>query len=334
MEDGGRKLKTDAPALAAALRAGNRAALARAITLVESVAAQHREAADALLAELMPGSGNSIRIGISGAPGAGKSTFIDSLGLRFIERGSRVAVLAVDPSSTLTGGSILGDKTRMENLARADAAFIRPSPTGGILGGVAARTPETILLCEAAGFDVLIVETVGTGQSELALRSLVDFFLLLLIAGAGDELQGIKKGVIEIADALVVNKADGDNIAAAEAARTNYQGALRYVAPATAGWETPTLTASGLTGRGMDEILRAIDDFVAATRASGLFAERRRSQRREWLHAALERQLIERARVHPALRAALPQIENAVVKGDLPATVAAAKLLQLLFPEH
>ncbi len=334
MEDGGRQLKTDAPALAAALRSGDRAALARAITLVESVAAQHREAADALLAELMPGSGNSIRIGISGAPGAGKSTFINSLGLRFIERGSRVAVLAVDPSSALTGGSILGDKTRMENLARADGAFIRPSPTGGVLGGVAARTPETILLCEAAGFDILIVETVGTGQSELALRSLVDFFILLLIAGAGDELQGIKKGVVEIADALVVNKADGDNIAAAEAARTQFQSALRFVAPATAGWRTPTLTASGLTGRGMEDILRAIDDFVLTTKASGLFAERRHSQRREWLRAALERQLIERARAHPAIRAALPQIEDAVVKGDLPATVAAAKLLQLLFPEQ
>ena len=224
MQDGSSQLKPDAPALAAALRSGSRAALARAITLVESHAAPHREAADALLAELMPESGHSIRIGISGAPGAGKSTLIDSLGLRFIERGSRVAVLAVDPSSALTGGSILGDKTRMENLARADAAFIRPSPTGGILGGVAARTPETILLCEAAGFDVVIVETVGTGQSELALRSLVDFFLLLLIAGAGDELQGIKKGVVEIADALVVNKADGDNIAAAEAARGEFPG--------------------------------------------------------------------------------------------------------------
>lgn len=334
MQDGSSQLKTDAPALAAALRSGSRAALARAITLVESHAAPHREAADALLAELMPESGHSIRIGISGAPGAGKSTLIDSLGLRFIERGSRVAVLAVDPSSALTGGSILGDKTRMENLARADAAFIRPSPTGGILGGVAARTPETILLCEAAGFDVVIVETVGTGQSELALRSLVDFFLLLLIAGAGDELQGIKKGVVEIADALVVNKADGDNMAAAEAARTNFQGALRYVAPATAGWATPTLTASALTGRGIDEILKAVDDFVLTTKASGLFAERRQSQRREWLHAALERQLIERARNHPALRAALPKLEDAVVKGEMPPALAAAKLLNLLFPDN
>ena len=233
----------------------------------------------------------------------------------------------------MTGGSILGDKTRMENLARAADAFIRPSPTGGILGGVAAQTPETILLCEAAGFDVLIVETVGTGQSELALRSLVDFFLLLIIAGAGDELQGIKKGVIEIADALVVNKADGDNIAAAELARAQFQGALRFVAPATTGWRTPTLTASGLTGDGMDEILRAFDDFVAATKASGLFAERRHSQRREWLHAALERQLIERARAHPALRAALPRIEAAVVEGELPASLAVEKLLNLLFPD-
>ncbi len=334
MDDSGSQLKTDAPALAAALRSGSRAALARAITLVESNAAPHRAAADALLAELMPESGHSIRIGISGAPGAGKSTLINSLGLRFIERGSRVAVLAVDPSSALTGGSILGDKTRMENLARADAAFIRPSPTGGILGGVAARTPETILLCEAAGFDVVIVETVGTGQSELALRSLVDFFLLLLIAGAGDELQGIKKGVVEIADALVVNKADGDNMAAAEAARANFQGALRYVAPATAGWATPALTASALTGRGIDEILSAIDDFLLTTKASGLFAERRQSQRREWLHAALERQLIERARNHPALRAALPKIEDAVVKGEMPPALAAAKLLKRLFPDN
>ena len=255
----------EAAALADALLAGERAALARAITLIESRAPQHADAAQQLLAALLPHAGNSVRIGITGPPGAGKSSFIDSFGCHVIQRGHKVAVLAIDPSSGLTRGSILGDKTRMERLSRETDAFIRPSPTGGILGGVAEKTREAILLCEAAGFDVIIVETVGAGQSEVTLRSLVDILLLLLITGAGDELQGYKKGVIEIADALVINKADGDNLTAAKAARAQYQRALEFVAPATPGWRTRALTASALTGAGIDAIWTLITEFVAQT---------------------------------------------------------------------
>ena len=322
------------PDLAQGVLAGERAALARAITLVESAAPQHREQAQALLGRLLPHTGRSLRIGITGVPGAGKSTFIDSFGCYLTERGERVAVLAIDPSSSLSGGSILGDKTRMERLARDQRAFIRPSPTGGVLGGVAGRTREAILLCEAAGYDVILVETVGTGQSEVTLRALVDFFLLLLITGAGDELQGIKKGVIEIADALVINKADGDNIAAAQAARAQFSQSLRFVAPATAGWRTRAFTASGLSGEGIDEIWRAIGEFAALTQASGVFADRRASQRREWLHAELEAQLRERLYGNAAIQAALPALEAAVVKGELPAATAAERLLRLVWPEN
>ena len=269
------KLKTSS-SLADALLAGERAALARAITLIESRAPQHADAAHQLLGALLPHAGNSVRIGITGPPGAGKSSFIDSFGCHVIQRGHKVAVLAIDPSSGLTRGSILGDKTRMERLSRESDAFIRPSPTGGILGGVAEKTREAVLLCEAAGFDVIIVETVGAGQSEVTLRSLVDFLLLLLITGAGDELQGYKKGVIEIADALVINKADGDNLTAAEAARAQYQRALEFVAPATAGWRTRALTASALTGAGIDAIWTLITEFVTQTKSSGGFDDRRR----------------------------------------------------------
>ncbi len=327
-----RQRKIDLDALARGVLAGERAALARAITLIESAAAEHREQARALLGRLLPQSGRSLRIGVTGVPGAGKSTFIDSFGRHLTERGKRVAVLTVDPSSHLSGGSILGDKTRMERLARDDRAFIRPSPTGGVLGGVAGRTREAILLCEAAGYDVILVETVGTGQSEVTLRGLVDFFLLLLITGAGDELQGIKKGVIEMADALVVNKADGDNLAAARAARAQFSQSLRLVAPATAGWRTRAFTASGLSGAGIDEIWRAISEFVAGTKASGVFAERRASQLREWLHAELEAQLRERLFGNTAIQAALPEFEAAVVNGELPAATAAERLLRLILP--
>ncbi len=324
----------DLPALVASLRASDRAALARAITLVESTAPQHATAAQRLLAELLPYAGQSIRIGISGAPGAGKSTFIDSFGCYLTGRDHKVAVLAIDPSSSLTRGSILGDKTRMERLSRDRNAFIRPSPTGGVLGGVAAKTREAILLCEAAGYDVILVETVGTGQSEIALRSLVDFFLLLLIAGAGDELQGIKKGVIEIADALVINKADGDNKPAAEAARAEYNRALRLVAPASPGWTTRAHTASGLTGEGLDAIWDLIMQFVAATQASGLFKTRRAEQLRAWLQDALESRLRDSFYAHPAVREALPGMEAAVMRGDLPAPAAAEQILSLFLPDR
>ena len=324
----------DLSALAAGVRRSDRAALARAITLVESRAPQHAEAAQGLLAELLPLAGQSIRIGITGAPGAGKSTFIDTFGCFLTERGHKVAVLAIDPSSSLTRGSILGDKTRMEGLARDRNAFIRPSPTGGVLGGVAARTRESILLCEAAGFDVILVETVGTGQSEITLRSLVDFFLLLLITGAGDKLQGIKKGVIEIADALVINKADGDNIIAAGAARAEFNRALRLLAPATAGWTTRAHTASGMTGAGVAEIWDVIKQFVAATKASGAFNKRRQEQLRDWLRDAIESRLRDSFYGHPSVRESLPGIEAAVMRGDLSATAAADKILSLILPER
>ena len=333
MNDDQQQRQIDLDALARGLLAGERAALARAITLIESAAPQHRDLAQALLGRLMPHSGRSLRIGITGVPGAGKSTFIDSFGCSLTARGKRVAVLAIDPSSSLSGGSILGDKTRMERLSRDEKAFIRPSPTSGVLGGVAGRTREAILLCEAAGYDVILVETVGTGQSEVRLRALVDFFLLLLITGAGDELQGIKKGVIEIADALVINKADGDNIAAAQAARAQFSQSLRYVAPATEGWRTRAFTASGLSGHGIDDIWRAIGEFVAQTKASGVFAKRRAQQQRDWLHSELEAQLREQLYGNAAFRAALPDIEAAVVNGELPAATAAERLLRLLLPK-
>ncbi len=333
MNDDQQQRQIDLDALARGLLAGERAVLARAITLIESAAPQHRGLAQALLGRLMPHTGQSLRIGITGVPGAGKSTFIDSFGCSLTARGKRVAVLAIDPSSSLSGGSILGDKTRMERLSRDEKAFIRPSPTGGVLGGVAGRTREAILLCEAAGYDVILVETVGTGQSEVRLRALVDFLLLLLITGAGDELQGIKKGVIEIADALVINKADGDNIAAAQAARAQFSQSLRYVAPATEGWRTRAFTASGMSGDGIDDIWRAIGEFVAQTKASGVFAKRRAQQQRDWLHSELEAQLRQRLYGHAAIMAALPELEAAVVNGELPAATAAERLLRLILPK-
>lgn len=332
MEDSADRLAAIATANLAGLLTGDRAALARAITLVESAAPQHRESAQALLAQLLPYTGKSIRIGITGLPGAGKSTFIDTFGTHLTERGHKVAVLAIDPSSALTRGSILGDKTRMERLSRDAKAFIRPSPTGGALGGVAGKTSEAILLCEAAGYDVIIVETVGAGQNEVTLRSMVDFLLLLLITGAGDELQGIKKGVVEIADAIVINKADGGNIAAANATRAQYERALQFVAPATAGWRTRALIASGLTGAGIADILTVISDFVEQSKSSGAFEKRRSDQRRAWLRSALEGQLLEYLYGHEAARAALPGIEAAVAAGELPAAAGAAELLRLILP--
>lgn len=332
MEETAAKPSADVSALVKSLLAGDRAALARAITLVESAAPQHAKPARALLAQLLPHTGKSIRIGITGPPGAGKSTFIDTFGCTLTERGHQVAVLAIDPSSAKTRGSILGDKTRMESLSRAPNAFIRPSPTSGLLGGVAGKTREAILVCEAAGYDVIIVETVGAGQNEIALRSMVDFLLLLLITGAGDELQGIKRGVIEIADAIVINKADGDNIAAAHAARAQYSSALRFVAPATVGWRTRALTASGVTGAGIDKLWSIIGEFTAQTKSSGAFEQRRTDQRRAWLRSALERQLRDYLYGHEAVQAALPDIEAAVIAGEIPAAAAADKLLRLALP--
>jgi LAO/AO transport system kinase len=312
------------------VRNGDRAILARAITLVESSAPAHFEVAQEVLRQLLPHTGNSIRVGITGVPGAGKSTFIEALGMYLVERGHRVAVLAIDPTSSLSRGSILGDKTRMEKLSNHPAAFIRPSPTGGMLGGVARKTRETMLVCEAAGYDVVLVETVGTGQSEITVRSMVDFFLLLLITGAGDELQGIKKGVIEIADALLINKADGDNKIRAKAAKTEYNRALHYLTSATEGWRPQAHTCSALTGDGIDTIWSVIQHFKDVTTESGVFASRRKEQVREWLHAMIEEQLHWYFFNHPAIQAALPDTEQQVISGAVPAAAAARALLTLV----
>jgi LAO/AO transport system kinase len=313
---------------------GDRVRLARAITLIESNAPADLDRAQEVLQRLLPRAGGSVRVGVTGVPGAGKSTLIETLGTRLTARGHRVAVTAVDPSSSRSGGSLLGDKTRMERLANDPAAFIRPSPTGGTLGGVTRKTRETILLFEAAGYDVILVETVGVGQSETAVRGMVDFFLLVLIAGAGDELQGLKKGIMELADAIVINKADGDGRQRAEAARADYEGVLHYLRPATDGWRTGAHAVSALTGDGVDELWRVIERFVEVTRASGVLARRRRTQERDWMHALVRDQILERLRRHPLVAALLPDLERRVEAGELPATTAARRLLDAFREEN
>ena len=317
----------DARALADSVLAGDRRALARAITLIESTRTDHRRAAEALLEHLVPKAGQSVRLGISGVPGVGKSTFIEVFGLDAIGRGHRVAVLAVDPSSKRSGGSILGDKTRMELLARNEAAFIRPSPTGGTLGGVARRTREAMLACEAAGFDVVIVETVGVGQSEAAVADMVDLFMLLLLPGAGDELQGIKRGIVELADLVVVNKSDGDLVAAANHAAAEYRHALALLRPPVEGWQVPVLQVSAAETRGIDEVWQAVADHKAAMAGSGAWDDRRSRQARSWMWSEIEEGLAERFRDHPAVRAALTELEAQVASGVITPTAAAQALL-------
>ena len=307
--------------------AGDRTILARTITLVESNSRAHMNMAQEVLKRILPHTGNSIRIGITGVPGVGKSTFIEALGEDLLEKGKRVAVLAIDPSSTRTRGSILGDKTRMDDLSRDTRCFIRPSPSGGTLGGVARKTRETMLVCEAAGFDVVLVETVGVGQSEVTVRSMVDFFLLLMIAGAGDELQGIKRGVVEMADALVINKADGDNKRRAEMARAEYERALHYLMPATEGWQTRVYACSALDHRGVDEIWEVIQDFMENIRSSKVFGKRRSRQSLGWMHAMLEEHVVDKFITDPNVSAALSEIEQKVSSGVLPATSAVAELI-------
>ncbi len=312
--------------LAARIRAGERAALARAITLVESTRPDHQAEARALLTALMPYTGNADRIGLTGVPGVGKSTTIEALGTRLTAQGRRVAVLAVDPTSQRTGGSILGDKTRMEALARDPAAFIRPSPSSGTLGGVAKKTRETMLLCEAAGYDVIIVETVGVGQSETMVAEMADIFVVLMLPNAGDELQGIKKGVLEIADLIVVNKADL-NPDAAEAAARAYRNALHILEPASPNWSPPVLLCAGLSGQGLNQLWQTITRHRATLEASGERAARRAEQQVRWMRALVQERVGEAFRAHPAVRAALPGLEAAVAAGRLPASVAAEELV-------
>jgi LAO/AO transport system kinase len=308
--------------------AGDRTILAQAITLIESNAQNHLNRAQNVLNSLLSKTGKSIRIGISGIPGAGKSTFIEAFGLHLIELGHKVAVLAIDPSSSLTRGSILGDKTRMEKLSRHKESFIRPSPSGGALGGVARKTRETILLCEAAGFDIILVETIGVGQSEITVRSMVDFFLLLQIAGAGDELQGIKKGVMELADVIVVNKADGDNVIRAEATRADLEQALHYMQPATSGWNTKVLTCSSLTKNGIPEIWNVIDKFRKQMKNNGSFKGRRRLQIAQWLHSLINEQLKLSFYSNPQIQKILPEIEKQVLNREMATTTAVRRLLE------
>lgn len=305
--------------------------LARAITLIESSAPGHYETARHVLKKLLPHSGKSLRIGITGMPGAGKSTFIEALGCRLIEQGHRVAVLAVDPSSSLTKGSILGDKTRMEKLSRQENCFIRPSPTGGTLGGVTRKSRETILTCEAAGYDVILVETVGVGQNEITVRLMVDFFLLLLIAGAGDELQAIKKGVIEIADALLINKADGTNQTRAAAVRDEFSQALRYLTPATKGWQTEAYTCSALHEEGIAEIWQIIENFAGLTKKSGVFDERRNNQTVAWFYSMIEEYVLESFYNDPGIKKELPVIKEQILKNEVLPTAAAEKLLETFY---
>ncbi|MBE2215027.1 MAG: methylmalonyl Co-A mutase-associated GTPase MeaB [Opitutaceae bacterium] len=315
--------------LVAGVTSGDRTTLARAITLIESDAAKHHATARELTNRLLPHSGRAVRVGITGVPGAGKSTFIEAFGLHLCQAGLKVAVLAVDPSSTLSGGSVLGDKTRMEHLSRHPACFIRPSPSGGTLGGVARKSRETMLACEAAGFDVILVETVGVGQSETTVRSMVDFFLLVAITGAGDELQGVKRGIMELADAILINKADGDNKPRAESTRQQYEMALHYLQPATGGWQTRALTCSAMTGEGVPAVWAMIEEFRAATTTSGVFETRRRHQAREWMNTLLEEALRRRFLADPRLAEKRLRLEEEVLAGRLGAADAVEALLGL-----
>lgn len=324
---GGRRRMPDVDELVAGIFAGDRAMISQAITLVESNAAAHRPKAREILRRIGERPGFSERVGISGVPGAGKSTFIEAMGNFLCDAGHRVAVLAVDPSSSLTRGSILGDKTRMETLSRREECFIRPSPSGGALGGVARKTRETIAVCEAAGFDIVLIETVGVGQSEIAVRAMVDCFLLLLIAGAGDELQGMKKGIFEIADILLVNKADGENRVRAEATRGEFERVMNYLSPATEGWVPPVRAVSSMTRAGIPEAWGEVELYFAHVRADGQFDRRRREQAISWWESLVEQELRSRFLAEPRVAALAKKLKAAVLQGALAPSLAAEELL-------
>jgi LAO/AO transport system kinase len=319
----------DPESLVAGVLAGERRALSRAITLVESSRADHRSEAVSMLEALVPAAGNSIRIGISGVPGVGKSTFIEAIGNHIADLDHRVAVLAVDPSSAITGGSILGDKTRMETLSRRDDVFIRPSPAGGTLGGVTRRTRESMLICEAAGFDVIIVETVGVGQSETAVADMTDMFMLMLLPGGGDELQGIKRGIMELADMIIVNKADGEMETSARHSASDYLSALKLLHPRTRNWRVPVMTCSALEGRGINEVWQTVEEYRFTISSSGELAERRALQAKTWMWSEISESLITALREDPQTSARIGQLEQAVIDGRLPPTLAATELIEI-----
>ena len=309
--------------------ASDPATLARTITLLESRNLEHQRLAQQVLAELLEHSGGARRVGITGVPGVGKSTFIDQLGVNLTAQGHRVAVLAVDPTSSRTGGSILGDKTRMSRLAVDPDAFIRPSPAGSTLGGVTRATRETILVCEAAGYDVVLVETVGVGQSETVVADMVDFFLVLMLSGAGDDLQGIKKGVLELADMIAVNKADGDNRARAELAASDYRAALHLMRPASPTWSPPVVLCSGLADEGLDELWAQIEIHREKMGASGELESRRSAQQVRWMRSMLDERLRDDLRSHPELTSRIDDLESRVRDGSLPATMAVDQIWDL-----
>ncbi|MGI2326630.1 methylmalonyl Co-A mutase-associated GTPase MeaB [Planococcus sp. YIM B11945] len=314
--------------IAEGVKSGSRLYLGKAITLLESSNPAHKAQGQELLNQLLPFTGNSIRIGITGVPGAGKSTFIETFGGMLTELGKRVAVLAIDPSSSLTGGSILGDKTRMEQLARNPHAFIRPSPTAGTLGGVHKKTRETMLLCEAAGYDVILVETVGVGQSETLVRGMVDLFMLLVLTGAGDELQGMKKGILELADAIVVHKADSNNAKLAKKTQAEYKQMLHFLQPATESWKTQALTASSLEQTGIRDIWDMVEQFEETVQASGYWQKRRQEQTKDWFGSMIADELHSRFFSQSAKRELVKTLEKQVVNGELTVSKAISSLFE------
>jgi len=305
----------------------DRVFLAKAITLVESSSIKHREEAKKLLNELLPHTKDSIRIGISGIPGAGKSTLIETLGLHLINEGLKVAVLTIDPSSYLSKGSILADKTRMEKLARNENCFIRPSPTGGILGGISRKTRESIVICEAAGYDAILIETVGVGQNEISVRSMVDFFLLVLIAGGGDDIQGMKKGIIEITDAIFINKAEGENQMQANLAKSYYEQALNYFQNATPGWQTRVMTGSALYNKGINKLWETIKDFISTTKKNDTFFKRRQQQAVDWTIKLIEDGLRELFFSNKELEEKFNEYKGKILSNEILPTIAAEELL-------
>jgi len=324
-----RRIQPTASELVAAILNKNKTALSRAITLVESTNPSHLEKANQVIRECLPYANNSIRIGITGVPGVGKSTFIEAFGKHLTQLGKKVAVLAVDPSSTISHGSILGDKTRMEELVKDPDAYIRPSASGETLGGVARKTREAIILCEAAGFDTIIIETVGVGQSETAVQSMVDFFLLLKISGAGDELQGIKRGIMEMADAIVINKADGDNIKRARLAKTEFSRALHLFPAKSSGWQPTVSTCSAITKEGIDEVWQTISDYLQLTKGNNYFFDKRQEQNQYWMMETINEQLKNDFYNHPEIISQLEQNKTAVQSNELSPFAAAVTLLAL-----